>query len=120
RQPVRFADAARRLLAAAPGAVLEVGPHPVLASAIDEALAERGGDAALLEPLGALYAAGFEPDWESVHPGPRDHLDLPRYPWQRERHWTESAASREARLGAGGPRLAGRAVAAATVTRDVE
>jgi epothilone polyketide synthase D len=134
RQPVRFADAARRLLAAAPGAVLEVGPHPVLASAIDEALAERGGDAArlaslrrgrpqrqqLLETLGALYAAGFEPDWESVHPGPRDHLDLPRYPWQRERHWTESAASREARLGAGGPRLAGRAVAAATVTRDVE
>jgi acyl transferase domain-containing protein/dienelactone hydrolase len=134
RQPVRFADAARRLLALAPGAVLEVGPHPVLAPAIDEALAERGGDVAslaslrrdrpqrqqLLETLGALYAAGFEPDWERLHPGPREHLDLPRYPWQRERHWIESTASREARLGADGPALAGRAVAAAALTRDVE
>ncbi|GAA0352324.1 SDR family NAD(P)-dependent oxidoreductase [Actinoallomurus spadix] len=134
RQPVLFAAALRRLLTSAPGIILEIGPHPVLASAIDEALAERGDDLVrlasqrrdrpqrrhLLETLGNMYAAGAEPDWERVHPGPREHLDLPRYPWQREHHWVESAESRTARLGAGGPRLAGRPVPAATPTRDVE
>ncbi|MBB5156453.1 SDR family NAD(P)-dependent oxidoreductase [Saccharopolyspora phatthalungensis] len=134
RQQVRFADAFRRLLAHAPGAVLEVGPHPVLASAIDEALADRGADTVrlaslrrdrpqrqqLLESLGSLYAAGAEPDWKGVHPGPRKHLDLPRYPWQRERHWVESTESRNKRLGTEGPRLSGRAVASVTPIRDVE
>ncbi|QRK92240.1 type I polyketide synthase [Saccharopolyspora erythraea] len=134
RQPVRFAAAIRKLLAFAPDAVLEVGPHPVLATAIDEALAERGSDAVrlaslrrdrpqrqqVLETLGGLYACGVELDWQRVHPGPRERLELPRYPWQRERHWVESAASRQARLGADGPRLGGRAVAAATPVRDVE
>jgi acyl transferase domain-containing protein/fermentation-respiration switch protein FrsA (DUF1100 family) len=134
RQPVQFAAVMQRLLTLEPGAVLEIGPHPVLASAIDEALADRGSDAVplaslrrdrpqrqqLLETLGALYAAGAEPDWALVFPGPRDHLDLPRYPWQRDRHWIESAASRHARLGTGGPRLAGRPVAAPAPTQDVE
>ncbi|MGW3150971.1 SDR family NAD(P)-dependent oxidoreductase [Streptomyces sp. NPDC001177] len=134
RQPVQFAAAMQQVVAMAPAAVVEVGPHPVLAPAIDEALAEDGGNTVhlaslrrdqpqlhqLQETLGALYAAGAEPDWARVHPGPREYLVLPRYPWQRERHWTESPASREARLGAGGPRLAGRTVAAATPTRDIE
>ncbi|GGM26017.1 type I polyketide synthase [Micromonospora yangpuensis] len=134
RQPVRFADAVRELLAAGPGAVLEVGPHPVLASAINEALAEQDGDPVqvaslrrdrpqrehLRQALGTLYAAGVEVDWKGVHPGPREHLDLPRYPWQRDAHWIESAVSRSARLGGGGLRLAGREVPAATPTRDVE
>ncbi|WP_203217982.1 type I polyketide synthase [Nocardia terpenica] len=133
RRPVRFVDALRRVLGHAPGAVLEVGPHPVLAPAIDETLAEhqrtvprlaslrrdRPQRAHLLETLGELYVAGAEPDWARVHPGPREHLDLPRYPWQRERHWVESTASRQARLGTGGPVLGGRAVAATTPTRDI-
>ena len=72
RQPVLFGAALRGLLAAAqPRAVLEVGPHPVLAQAVDEALVERGRDVVrlaslrrdrpqrqqLLESLGALYVA---------------------------------------------------------------
>ncbi|KOX18427.1 polyketide synthase [Saccharothrix sp. NRRL B-16348] len=133
RRPVRFAAALRRVLSSAPAAVVEVGPHPVLAAAIDEGLAGHGDVVRvaslrrdrpqrqqLLEALGALYAAGVDPDWEGVHPGPREHLDLPRYPWQREHHWVESAAAREARLGGGGLRLAGRTVPAVDPTRDVE
>ncbi|PSL52666.1 acyl transferase domain-containing protein [Saccharothrix carnea] len=133
RRPVRFAAALRRVLSSAPGAVVEIGPHPALAAAIDEGLSAHGDVVRLaslrrdrpqrqqlLEALGALYAAGIEPDWEGVHPGPREHLDLPRYPWQRERHWVESSAAREARLGGVGPRPAGRTVSAATPTRDVE
>ncbi|MEU9558233.1 SDR family NAD(P)-dependent oxidoreductase [Streptomyces fumanus] len=134
RQPVRFADALHKLLALAPGAIMEIGPHPVLAASIDEALTERGSDAVRLaaqlrghpqrrqlgEALGGLYAAGVDPDWERVHPGPREHLDLPLYPWQRERHWVESTASRQARLGVDGPRLAGRPIGATNLVRDVE
>ncbi|WP_344564250.1 SDR family NAD(P)-dependent oxidoreductase [Streptomyces axinellae] len=133
RRPVRFAEAVGRLAQLASGAFVEVGPHPVLATAIDEALAGRGGELVrvaslrrdqpqrshMLEALGTLYAAGAEPDWERVHPGRREHLDLPRYPWQREHHWSESAAGREARLGGDGPRLAGRSVQATTPTREV-
>ncbi|MFI9722684.1 SDR family NAD(P)-dependent oxidoreductase [Streptomyces sp. NPDC052396] len=134
RQPVRFADAFRRLLGRAPGAVLEVGPHPVLAAAVDEALTDRGTEALrlaslrrdrpqrqqLLETLGSLYTAGATPTWEAVHPGPPDHLDLPLYPWQRDRHWIESPASRQARLNHDGLSLGGRTVASATPARDVE
>lgn len=134
RQPVRFADAVSRLSVLGTSAVVEVGPHPVLATAIDEALSGRGRELVrvaslrrdrpqrrqLLEALGTLYAAGVEPDWERVHPGARDHLDLPRYPWQRDHHWTESATGREARLGGEGPRLAGRGVQATKPTRDVQ
>lgn len=134
RRPVRFAEAMRCVLDHAPSAVLEVGPHPVLAAAIDEALAAHPREVALLaslhrdrpqcgqllKTLGALYSAGAEPDWARVHPGPREHLDLPRYPWQRERHWIESATSRRTRLGPGGPALGGRPVAATTPVADIE
>ncbi|GAB3733608.1 type I polyketide synthase [Amycolatopsis oliviviridis] len=134
RQPVRFADAFRKMLTRGIGAVLEVGPHPVLASAIDEALAERTGDVIrlaslrrdrpqweqLVETLGSLYEAGAEPAWERVHPGLREQLELPRYPWHRERHWIESASSRQRRLGSGGLLLSGHAVAGTRPIREVE
>ncbi|MFC3456147.1 SDR family NAD(P)-dependent oxidoreductase [Amycolatopsis speibonae] len=134
RETVRFADAFRRVLTRAPGAVLEIGPHPVLASAIDEALADRSDDILrlassrrgepqreyLLTALGQRYAAGADPSWDRVHPGPREHLDLPYYPWQRERHWLESVASREKRLGATDLMLGGRPVAGVTPVHDIE
>ncbi|GHF51340.1 polyketide synthase 12 [Amycolatopsis bartoniae] len=134
RQPVRFADAFHKVLTRNVGAVLEVGPHPVLASAIDEALAGRPAAVArftslrrdrpqreqLAESLGGLYEAGADPAWDRVHPGPREHLDLPHYPWHRERHWIESASSRQRRLGHDGLRLGGRAVSSVAPIRDVE
>lgn len=134
RRPVSFADAFRKVLARGIGAVLEVGPHPVLASAIDEALTDRSDAAVrfaslrrdrpqreqLLETLGGLYEVGTDPDWQRVQPGPRTHPALPAYPWQRDRHWVESPAARRRRLGADGLRMAGRAVAAVTPVHDVE
>ncbi|WP_410586369.1 SDR family NAD(P)-dependent oxidoreductase [Amycolatopsis sp. lyj-23] len=134
RQPVRFADAFRKVLTRGVAAVVEVGPHPVLASAIDEALTDRSDTVArlaslrrdrpqreqLAETLGQLYELGAEPAWDRVHPGPREHLGLPRYPWHRERHWIESAASRQRRLGHDGPRLSGRPVPSVSPVRDVE
>lgn len=94
RQPVQFAAAFGEVLRFGPGAVVEIGPHPVLAPSMGEALAERGADVVrlaslnrrrpqrqqLLQTLGALYTVGADPDWEHVHPGPHEHLALPLSP----------------------------------------
>jgi acyl transferase domain-containing protein len=131
RQPVLFAAAIRELAASGPNVVLEVGPHPVLASAIVEAVApgtaviasqrrERPQRQTLREALGELYTAGGHVDWELVHPGPREHIALPSYPWQRQRHWSESTASRSMRLGAQRFRLAAREIPAPVPTWETE
>ena len=47
----------------------------------------------LLSALGALWTAGVEVDWSSLHTGDRRRrVRLPTYPFQRERHWWESTA----------------------------
>ena len=132
RRPVRFDSGLRRVLGMGVTAVVEIGPHPVLATAIDEVAGSRAVATLsslrrdrpqrrhLLETLGSLYVLGAEPAWERVDPGRAEHLDLPHYPWQRERNWTESARSRSWRLGPNGPAMAGRAADASLPTREVE
>ncbi|GAA0223448.1 SDR family NAD(P)-dependent oxidoreductase [Cryptosporangium japonicum] len=134
REPVRFAEAIARATATKPAAFLEVGPHPVLASAIREVTITAGADIpvfasqhrdrpgarVLRETLGELYVAGDRPDWAAIHPGRRHHLDLPHYPWQRERHWLESPYARSARLGDEGWLMAGRRLPTPTPSWDTE
>jgi acyl transferase domain-containing protein len=36
------------------------------------------------------YVEGRPVDWAALFPGPRRIVALPRYPWQRTRHWIES------------------------------
>jgi 1-acyl-sn-glycerol-3-phosphate acyltransferase len=105
RQPVLFGDGVGRLLDDGYDLFLELGPHPVLAQSVRECLVARDAAGtvlpsirrledereAMLRSLGALYATGREIDWDGLQPHPVRHVDLPRYPWQRERHWFESA-----------------------------
>jgi 1-acyl-sn-glycerol-3-phosphate acyltransferase len=106
RSPVRFADGVAALIDAGHRHFLEIAPHPVLAASIGECLAAKGvkgrvvpslrrGDrerAALLRAAAALHVDGLEIDWSALYE--RDAtLRLPLYPWQRERHWFEPAAS---------------------------
>jgi acyl transferase domain-containing protein/NADPH:quinone reductase-like Zn-dependent oxidoreductase/acyl carrier protein len=92
---------------------LEIGAHPVLSVAIAESLAERQRSGAavqslrrgeaeeratLLGSLGRLYTLGVEPDWQRVHPRRGTFVKLPAYPWQHERFWHESDATRQTRL----------------------
>ncbi|MGX1773327.1 SDR family NAD(P)-dependent oxidoreductase [Nocardia brasiliensis] len=116
REPVRFAAAVGGLLEAGNLGFLEVGPHPVLRGNIREALTQRGLSGAALSTLsrdradeeslrrvvGDLYRAGVLD--VSRAPGtadaPVEHLDLPRYPWQRRTLWTEDPATRHDRFGA--------------------
>jgi acyl transferase domain-containing protein len=82
RQMVCFHEALVELAASGHRVFLEVGPHPVLSSAIREGLpvaealevfctSRRDDDEVVsaLTALGGLYRAGCEPRWQSLFPG---------------------------------------------------
>jgi acyl transferase domain-containing protein len=107
RQTVRFADATMCALTMNVGLFVEVGPHPVLAVSVQECVAAAGGTASaiaslrrqqderstMLASLATLYARGASVDWSAVYPGPSAVVDLPAYPYQRDRHWIRRAAA---------------------------
>ncbi|MFR9750952.1 type I polyketide synthase [Nocardia sp. 004] len=115
RQPVRFADATRELIAAGNRVFLEIGPHPVLGADIREILrtaGETGTTVATLnrkqhdtdsirQTIAGLYAAGVL-DIEGLFaelPSPTPHLDLPVYPWQKTHLRNEIPIDRLLRYG---------------------
>ncbi len=128
RQTVRFADAISRLADDGHTLFIEVGPHPVLGASIRECLRAKQAEgeilasltreqperAGMLETLGNLYRLGYPIDFKRLHPEGGRHVSLPRYPWQRELHWAESAASMMDRMGAGLHPLLGNPVSAPT------
>ncbi len=103
RETVRMDRGVRAQRDHEPVVFLQVSPHPVLDTALRHNLVDRG-DAVVLgslrrgrpelagmhETLTSLYAAGYDPDWQKVHKGQGAFLDLPRYPWQRSRHWHQA------------------------------
>jgi acyl transferase domain-containing protein/NADPH:quinone reductase-like Zn-dependent oxidoreductase/aryl carrier-like protein len=114
RQTVQFAAAVEQLLDWGCDTVVELSPHPVLAVSVAECSRPRGKAvqvlpslrrhdeerATMLRSLGQLYVLGQPINWHGVTPGPAQTLRLPRYPWQRERCWSESEESRTTRLAA--------------------
>jgi polyketide synthase 12 len=106
RETVLFGRAIEGLIDSDHEVFLEIGPHPVLGSAINAWLRQRqkqgtvlpslrrGEDerAALLRSLGALYTLGLPVDWSWLYPQGR-LLPLPSYPWQRERCWFDVQAA---------------------------
>ncbi|MER5782721.1 SDR family NAD(P)-dependent oxidoreductase [Streptomyces mobaraensis] len=101
REPVRFAPAVQALTAEDFDVFVEVGPHAVLGpylrrltrggSAHREVVRtgsrRADGPAALRSAVAHLLAAGAPVDTRGHFPEPTEPLDLPAYPWQRERHW---------------------------------
>ncbi|MGW1048437.1 type I polyketide synthase [Streptomyces sp. NPDC002521] len=96
RRPVRFADAVRQVARAAESVFVELGPHPVLVSALADTLAAGHREAAAVASLhracdeptelaraaGLLFAHGGRVDWPRRHRGgPRHVPSLPTYSW---------------------------------------
>jgi len=102
REPVRFADAVRAVFAGRrPVLFVEISPHPVLASAIEDNVAEVDGAKAvvvgslvrdepgpgcLLAALATAYAFGCEPDWARLTEGGR-YVPVPGHPLARTSFW---------------------------------
>jgi acyl transferase domain-containing protein len=109
RQPVRFAGAVQALVESGHGLFVELSPHPLLTTSVEEVLHGAEGEgcavgslrrgqgerASLLEALGGLWVRGRPPAWERLFPAGGRRVPLPTYPWQRQRHWIEAPACAE-------------------------
>ena len=105
REPVLFSAAVQRLLEDGHDIFLEISPHPVLLSAIQQGLNHFGQEGAVLPSmrreeeertvmlgsLGALYTLGYPLDWNRLYPAAGQCVRLPGHSWQRERCWMETA-----------------------------
>ncbi|OEV03912.1 SDR family NAD(P)-dependent oxidoreductase, partial [Streptomyces oceani] len=102
RETVRLDQAVDALRAAGRHIFLEVSPHPVLTMALQETAPELvvlsslrrdgGGQRRFATALAEAYVHGVRPDWRAVLPGARS-VDLPTYPFQRERYWLPTPTS---------------------------
>jgi acyl transferase domain-containing protein/NADPH:quinone reductase-like Zn-dependent oxidoreductase/acyl carrier protein len=108
RSPVLFESATRQILTTGANIFIEVGPHAVMRSYLNDSLKDAEVEGRVITMLtredGSLervraavnqsIIAGAHMDWAKWFAVPGKFIALPNYPWQRERHWhTTSAAS---------------------------
>ncbi len=112
RQPVEFRRAMDTLVAWGGRHFLQIGPQPVLTTAIVKSLSEsecegvalgtlnfKQAEAEAIErAISELYVHGVALDFDVTCPGPRTGAQLPGYAWQRQRLWSESAAQKAIQL----------------------
>jgi acyl transferase domain-containing protein len=120
---VRFGAAVEALRQAGIGHFLEIGPQPTLLGLVARIAGDDSGLHASLRPrdgrderaqladaVGSLWTAGVEIDWRAIDQGRSQKVDLPTYPFQRQRFWLAETAS---------PVAAAPAPAAAAIDDDV-
>ncbi|MEM7532859.1 MAG: type I polyketide synthase [Chloroflexota bacterium] len=103
RQPVRFADGIETLNKQGCDIFLELGPKPVLLGMAQEHLPQadqrwlmslREGqpeNQQMLHTLGSLYVHGVDVHWNNVYASQSVRkVNLPTYPFQRQRHWVKA------------------------------
>ena len=130
REPVAFRACIETLAEIGVDAVIEIGPHAVLgpmttmawpetvraAPAVlsslqrpskDEPQPAPGSGGGFVEAVAGAYEAGLSLRFDGLFAGEaRRRIELPGYPFQRERYWIE--APRRRRAGAGHPLLGAR------------
>jgi len=101
RKPVLFEQAINNIIADGINIFLEVGPHPVLRSYINTCLKDKGTEGRIIptatednnspQRVWRAYSqavlSGASIVWKQSFPSPGGFIQLPNYPWQRERHW---------------------------------
>ncbi len=111
RKPVLFSQSIKQCLDEGQAIYIEMGPHPILATSLEECIREskvagvalasmrRGQDEqqTFLSSLAATYTLGYPIAWKSFFPNGGRVVSLPTYPWQHERYWLESANQDESR-----------------------
>ncbi|HWO67411.1 MAG TPA: SDR family NAD(P)-dependent oxidoreductase, partial [Umezawaea sp.] len=124
RRTVLFEDAVRGLLAEDHSVFVECSAHPVLTVGVEESVEAVGADAVVLGSLrrdrggldtfltsvARVFVQGVDVDWRALF-GAGRRVDLPTYPFQRERFWitpTSSFLTTTVDLVDGGVLLTGR------------
>jgi malonyl CoA-acyl carrier protein transacylase len=106
RQPVRFAASMETLYQHGFQTFLEIGPKPSLLGMARQCLPDGVGTwlvslrqgqedwQQLLQSLGELYVRAMPIDWSGFDKDyPRSRLQLPTYPFQRQRYWIEKSTT---------------------------
>jgi acyl transferase domain-containing protein/surfactin synthase thioesterase subunit len=101
RETVRFSAGVRALSDAGVTVFTEIGPKSTLLGLVSTCLqddaalllpslrANRPEPEAVLEALGGWVVRGGRVTWPGVYPAGGRFVDLPKYAWQREKHWVE-------------------------------
>ncbi len=101
REPVRLHQALKAVVADGNQVFMEIGPHPIMQSYILETLRSAGesgrvlptlkrddtGLDALLDACAGAQVCGCELNGDRLVPRSAPHVDLPRFPWQKQRFW---------------------------------
>ena len=101
RKPVLFSSAVQSLQDENHQIFLEISSHPILLPAIQQGFQQSGREgmslpslrrdedeqAVMFESLGSLYTRGYPVDWNRIYAAGEGPIELPSYPWQRERFW---------------------------------
>ena len=110
-EPVKFAQGMETLSQQKVQILLEIGPKPVLLGMGSHCLENLGSGYTLLPSLrpgksdwqqllaslGELYLKGLDIDWEGFESDylPRNKLELPTYPFQRQSYWVKYAHTQQ-------------------------
>ncbi|WP_204803191.1 type I polyketide synthase [Mycobacterium riyadhense] len=110
REPVRFHDSVLDRLAAGECTFVELSPHPVLAPAITDTLAQAAGRTqsaviitlhrdrpdqdSLATAFAQLHSHGHSPSWSALYPHART-VGLPTYPFEHRRYWLHPTPAAE-------------------------
>ncbi|ORW27356.1 fatty acyl-AMP ligase [Mycobacterium paraense] len=111
REPVGFHDRVLERLAAGECTFVELSPHPVLAPALTDTLAQAAGRTqssvvitlhrdrpdqdSLATALAQLHNHGHSPTWPALYPHAHT-VALPTYPFERRRYWLAPAPTGDA------------------------
>ncbi|WFE24198.1 SDR family NAD(P)-dependent oxidoreductase [Solwaraspora sp. WMMD937] len=100
RQPVRFADAVTALRDLGATTFVEIGPDAALTGPMRGCLGAdpdvrvvpllrrgRPEPETLQRAVAELHVRGFTPDWSAVLGGTPEPVELPTYPFERQRFW---------------------------------
>ncbi|MFH1319653.1 MAG: SDR family NAD(P)-dependent oxidoreductase [Bacteroidota bacterium] len=113
RETVYFADAISEIIDSGIDAFIELGPHPIHALGINDLLSLKKKKGLVLHSLrrkkeekriflasvGALHVWGYPLDWNAITGNNHRFVQLPYYPWQKEKYWLETTAGKNMRLG---------------------
>ncbi|CAG0966262.1 hypothetical protein GPROT1_01204, partial [Gammaproteobacteria bacterium] len=101
RLPVLFEEAVKQALATGINVFVEIGPHPVLRSYLNDCLMDAAMKGRVIptalrddddprrvrSAASEVMIAGAGLDWRAFFPSAGAFTGLPNYPWQRETHW---------------------------------
>lgn len=105
RRPVLFADAVQSLVESNHRVFVEISAHPILLPAVEDSLYHLSVEGTAVPSLrrdvdeqitmraslGTLYSLGKPVNWHALYPNRGRCVQLPSYPWQRQRYWLEPA-----------------------------